>query len=135
MTIKPFQAQFSLALLSTAAAAVVAYLAVEAFKKLYMVSSEVLAPVAEEAGQALSDVTAVLNGNERIQATAGGFYLNSKYVANDGTLSNMFTESIKAMHPDNAGLLLQIAPYGKLLDKYRYLIDDEVNQAAIDSGQ
>jgi hypothetical protein len=36
MTIKPFQAQFSLALLSTAAAAVVAYLAVEAFKKLYM---------------------------------------------------------------------------------------------------
>lgn len=92
---------------------------------------EAAAAITEPIGNIWSDIAATLNGNERVQTNEARFYLNSKWVGQDGSISAIFRDSIEAAHPGNAALFAAITSGGRLRDEYAYLLDGEVSALTI----
>ena len=82
-------------------------------------------------GQAWSDVSAWAGGWRPVQYNNASFYLNSKYVASDGLIDPKWRAIIEGTNAGIKALFATIAPQGKLLARYIYLLDAEVSQATI----
>jgi hypothetical protein len=112
------------------AAAFIIWQLSKGLRQMNMAAEVITQPI----GSALSDVTAAANGWEPVQATQGGFVLNSKYVAADGTINSTWRTGIEQMYPGNDALMAAITYNGKLLPQYSYLLDGKVTLETIKAG-
>ena len=111
--------------------AVAALYAVYLFSKMYSAGNELAEKATEPMGQAWSDVAAWTNGYKPVEFGSAAFYLNSKYVADDGRIDPTWRAVIERSHSGIAALFATIAPQGKLLSKYNYLINGEVSAKTV----
>ncbi|GCF88772.1 MULTISPECIES: hypothetical protein [unclassified Shewanella] len=99
--------------------------------KMYSVGDKLAEQVTEPIGQAWSDLAAWTNGYKPVEFSNAAFYLNSKYVADDGSIDPTWRAAIERGHTGIAALFATIAPKGKLLSKYNYLINGEVSAKTV----
>jgi len=84
------------------------------------------------AGVALSDVTAALNGNHRIEFTEARFFLDERYIEKDGTVNRKWKQTIIKSNAEVEPLFKAILDVkGRLLPEYRHLINGEVSADTI----
>lgn len=84
------------------------------------------------AGVALSDITAELNGNHRVEFAEAHFFLDEKYVSSDFTIDKSWKRIIIDSNP-KTGLLFKalLDTKGRVRERYRHLVNGEVSAEII----
>lgn len=111
--------------------AVAAIYGLYVFSKMYSAGDKLAQQVTEPIGQAWSDLAAWTNGYKPVEFGSAAFYLNSKYVADDGRIDPTWRAAIERSHSGIAALFKTIAPQGVLLKKYNYLLNGEVSAKTV----
>ncbi|KZK70289.1 hypothetical protein A1L58_14725 [Shewanella baltica] len=99
--------------------------------KMYSAGDKLAEQVTAPVGQAWSDLAAWTNGYKPVEFSNAAFYLNSKYVADDGRIDPTWRAIMQRSNSGIAALFATIAPQGKLLSKYNYLINGEVSAKTV----
>lgn len=99
----------------------------------FQAGKQALKPAADAAGQLWSDVADI--GRGHAEFTRAGFVLQAKHLGADGTISPMYRTALEAAHSGNKSLFQVIAPDGRLLPSYQYLVGAEVNAETVKLAQ
>lgn len=87
------------------------------------------------AGVALSDITAALNGNHRIEFTEARFFLDERYIEKDYTVNRKWKQIIIKSNAGIEPLFKKILDVkGRVLEQYRHLINGEVSAETINAA-
>ncbi|QYK03123.1 hypothetical protein [Shewanella psychrotolerans] len=80
------------------------------------------------AGVALSDITAALNGNHRVEFSEARFFLDERYIENDLTVNRTWIQTLIKSNAEIEPLFNELLDVkGRLKLKYEHLINGEVS--------